>query len=106
MTCQQLDYDFSPFMDHGGRPDIAPMYFARSILNNKPIKVINHGKMQRDFTYIDDVVKGIIRCCFKKASIDDDFNPLIPNPSTTSAPYRIFKIGNARPTQFTYFIEF
>ena len=57
-----------------GRPDMAPMIFARSILNNEPIKVFNHGKMQRDFTYIDDVVEGIICCCFKKASIDDDFN--------------------------------
>ena len=88
-----------------GRPDMAPMIFARSILNNEPIQVFNHGNMQRDFTYIDDVVEGIIRCCFKKASIDDDFNPLIPNPSTSSAPYRIFNIGNSNPTQLTYFIE-
>ena len=88
-----------------GRPDMAPMIFARSILKNEPIKVFNHGEMQRDFTYIDDVVEGIIRCCFKKASIDDDFNPLIPNPSTSSAPYRIFNIGNSRPTQLIYFIE-
>ncbi len=88
-----------------GRPDMAPMIFARSILNNEPIQVFNHGKMQRDFTYIDDVVEGIIRCCFKKASIDDDFNPLIPNPSTSSVPYRIFNIGNSHPTQLLYFIE-
>jgi len=88
-----------------GRPDMAPMIFARSILNNEPIQVFNYGKMQRDFTYIDDVVEGIIRCCFKKASIDNDFNPLIPNPSTSSAPYRIFNIGNSHPTQLTYFIE-
>ncbi len=88
-----------------GRPDMAPMIFARSILNNEPIQVFNHGKMQRDFTYIDDVVEGIIRCCSKKASIDDHFNPLIPNPSTSSAPYRIFNIGNSHPTQLTYFIE-
>ena len=88
-----------------GRPDMAPMIFARSILNNEPIKVFNKGEMQRDFTYIDDVVKGIIRCCFKKASIDDNFNPLIPNPSTSSAPYRIFNIGNSSPIQLTYFID-
>ena len=88
-----------------GRPDMAPMIFARSILNNEPIQVFNYGKMQRDFTYIDDVVEGIIRCCFKKASIDDDFNPLVPNPSTSSAPYRIFNIGNSSPTQLTHFIE-
>ncbi len=88
-----------------GRPDMAPMIFARSILNDEPIQVFNHGKMQRDFTYIDDVVEGIIRCCFKKASIDDEFNPLIPNPSTSSAPYRVFNIGNSHPTQLLYFIE-
>ena len=88
-----------------GRPDMAPMIFARSILKNEPIKVFNEGKMQRDFTYIDDVVEGIIRCCFKKASIDNNFNPLIPNPSTSSAPYRIFNIGNSSPIQLTYFID-
>jgi len=88
-----------------GRPDMAPMIFARSILKNEPIKVFNQGKMQRDFTYIDDVVEGIIRCCFKKASIDEDFNPRIPNPSTSSAPYRVFNIGNSNPIRLTYFIE-
>ncbi|MBW3041373.1 NAD-dependent epimerase/dehydratase family protein [Prochlorococcus marinus] len=88
-----------------GRPDMAPMIFAKSILNNEPIKVFNQGEMQRDFTYIDDIVEGIIRCCFKKASIDFDFNPLIPNPSTSSAPYRIFNIGNSTPIQLTYFID-
>ena len=88
-----------------GRPDMAPMIFAKSILNNKPIQVFNHGKMLRDFTYIDDVVEGIIRCCFKRASVDDEFDPLLPNPSTSSAPYRIFNIGNSQPTQLTYFIE-
>ena len=88
-----------------GRPDMAPMIFAKSILNQEPIKVFNHGEMHRDFTYIDDVVEGIICCCFKKASIDNDFNPLIPNPSTSSAPYRIFNIGNSHPIHLTYFIE-
>ena len=88
-----------------GRPDMAPMIFARSILKNEPIKVFNHGEMQRDFTYIDDVVEGIIRCCFKKASTDDDFNPLSPNPSTSFAPYRIFNIGNSHPIHLSYFIE-
>ena len=88
-----------------GRPDMAPMIFAKSILNNKPIQVFNEGKMLRDFTYIDDVVEGIIRCCFKRASVDDKFDPLLPNPSTSSAPYRIFNIGNSQPTQLTYFIE-
>ena len=88
-----------------GRPDMAPMIFARSILKDEPIKVFNQGDMQRDFTYIDDVVEGIIRCCFKKASSDKTFNPLIPNPSTSYAPYRIFNIGNSSPIQLTYFID-
>ncbi len=88
-----------------GRPDMAPMIFARSILKNEPIKVFNQGEMQRDFTYIDDVVEGIVRCCKKKACIDYDFNPLVPNPSTSTAPYRIFNIGNANPIKLTYFID-
>ena len=88
-----------------GRPDMAPMIFARSILRNEPIKVFNKGEMQRDFTYIDDVVEGIIRCCFKKASIDNQFDPLRPNPSTSSVPYRIFNIGNSSPIHLTYFID-
>ncbi len=88
-----------------GRPDMAPMIFAESILKNEPIKVFNHGKMKRDFTYIDDVVEGITRCCFKKARIDENFNPLNPNPATSLAPYRIFNIGNSSSIQLTYFIE-
>ena len=88
-----------------GRPDMAPMIFADSILKNEPIKVFNYGEMQRDFTYIDDVVEGIIRCCFKKASVDKEFNSLTPNPSTSLAPYRIFNIGNSSPIQLNYFIE-
>tara|TARA_Y100001968_G_scaffold11877_1_gene9912 strand:+ start:8048 stop:9088 length:1041 start_codon:yes stop_codon:yes gene_type:complete len=87
-----------------GRPDMAPMIFAKSILKNKPIKVFNYGEMKRDFTYIDDIVEGIIRCCYKKATIDKQFDPLIPNPSTSSAPYRIFNIGNSNPIDLTYFI--
>ncbi len=88
-----------------GRTDMAPMIFAKAILKNEPIKVFNYGKMQRDFTYIEDVVQGIICCCYKKANTDKLFNPAIPNPSTSSAPYRIFNIGNSNPTDLTYFIE-
>ena len=84
---------------------MAPMIFAKSILEDKPIKVFNYGKMKRDFTYIDDVVEGIIRCCYKKASVDNKFNPLTPNPSTSLAPYRVFNIGNSSPINLTYFIE-
>lgn len=88
-----------------GRPDMAPMIFANSILNNQPIKVFNYGKMHRDFTFIDDIVEGIIRCCYKPASIDLTFDPLNPNPSTSSAPYRIFNIGNSNPIPLNYFID-
>ena len=88
-----------------GRPDMAPMIFAKSILKNESIKVFNYGEMERDFTYIDDVVEGIIRCCYKEACVDENFNPLNPNPSTSLVPYRIFNIGNSNPVNLTYFIE-
>ena len=88
-----------------GRPDMAPMIFAKSILKDEPIKVFNHGKMKRDFTYIDDIVEGIIRCCKKEATVDNQFNPIEPNPSSSSAPYRIFNIGNSNPINLIYFIE-
>ncbi len=88
-----------------GRPDMAPMIFAKSILNDQPIKVFNYGEMHRDFTFIDDIVEGIIRCCYEPARIDLTFDPLNPNPSTSSAPYRIFNIGNSNPIPLNYFID-
>ena len=81
------------------------MIFAKSILNEEPIKVFNYGKMKRDFTYIDDVVEGIFRCCKKPAFIDVDFDSLNPNKSTSFAPYRIFNIGNSDPIDLLRFIE-
>ena len=88
-----------------GRPDMAPMIFSKSILNNEPIKVFNYGKMKRDFTYIDDVVEGIYRCCQKPALINNEFNALNPDKSTSFAPYRIFNIGNSEPIELLRFIE-
>tara|TARA_B100001057_G_C22717249_1_gene898252 strand:- start:199 stop:1221 length:1023 start_codon:yes stop_codon:yes gene_type:complete len=88
-----------------GRPDMAPMIFAKSILNKKPIKVFNYGKMKRDFTYIDDIVEGVFRCCFKKASVNKFFNSFNPNESSSSAPYRVFNIGNSKPIELLKFIE-
>ncbi|MBI96620.1 hypothetical protein CL656_05690 [bacterium] len=88
-----------------GRPDMAPMIFANSILRNRPIKVFNFGKMRRDFTYIDDVVEGIFRCCYKPAYINETFNALNPDKSTSFAPYRIFNIGNSQPIELLKFIE-
>ncbi len=88
-----------------GRPDMAPMLFAKSILSNKPIRVFNHGHMQRDFTYIDDIIEGVIRCCDKPATINQNFDHLNPDPATASAPHRIFNIGNSQPTALLRFIE-
>ena len=88
-----------------GRPDMAPMLFARAILAGEPIKVFNYGKMQRDFTYIDDIVEGVIRCCDKPATVNLDFDPLHPDPATSAAPHRVFNIGNSQPTPLLRFIE-
>ena len=88
-----------------GRPDMAPMLFARAILAGDPIKVFNHGKMQRDFTYIDDIVEGVLRCCDKPATTNPEFDPLDPDPSTAAAPHRVFNIGNSQPIELLRFIE-
>ena len=87
-----------------GRPDMAPMLFARAILAGEPILVFNHGRMQRDFTYIDDIVEGVIRCLDKPATADPAFDPLQPNPATAAVPHRVFNIGNAQPTELLRFI--
>ena len=88
-----------------GRPDMAPMLFARAILAGEPIKVFNHGKMQRDFTYIDDIIEGVLRCCDKPATANSEFDPLQPDPATAAAPHRVFNIGNSQPTELLRFIE-
>ena len=88
-----------------GRPDMAPMLFAKAILAGEPIKVFNHGKMQRDFTYVDDIVEGVLRCCDKPATTNPQFDSLQPDPATASAPHRVFNIGNSQPTELLRFIE-
>ena len=88
-----------------GRPDMAPMLFARAILSGKPIKVFNYGKMQRDFTYIDDIVEGLLRCCEKPATANANFDAFQPDPATAAAPHRVFNIGNSQPTELLRFIE-
>ncbi|MFP5483340.1 MAG: NAD-dependent epimerase, partial [Gammaproteobacteria bacterium] len=87
-----------------GRPDMSPMLFARAILAGQPIQVFNHGHMSRDFTYIDDIVEGVVRVLDKPATPDEAFNPLQPNPSTSNAPYRVFNIGNHTPTPLMQYI--
>ena len=88
-----------------GRPDMAPMLFARSILAGEPIKVFNYGQMQRDFTYIEDIVEGVLRCCDKPATANSEFDPLQPDPATAAAPHRVLNIGNSQPTELLRFIE-
>ncbi len=88
-----------------GRPDMAPMIFTKAILNSEPLKVFNFGKMKRDFTYIDDITEGVIKCIFNLPKVDKNFDKLKPDPSKSySAPYRIFNIGNNKPIELIYFI--
>lgn len=88
-----------------GRPDMALFLFTRAILEGKPLDVFNNGLMQRDFTYIDDIIEGIVRVMAKPASPDPVWDSSNPDPATSSAPYRIYNIGNNNPVQLGRFIE-
>lgn len=87
-----------------GRPDMALFLFTRAILEDKPIDVFNHGRMTRDFTYIDDIVEGVVRVLDKLAVPSPEFDSMSPDPGTSSAPYRVFNIGNNRPTSLMDYI--
>ncbi|MFP4572241.1 MAG: NAD-dependent epimerase [Desulfobacterales bacterium] len=87
-----------------GRPDMALFLFTKAILNNEPIKVFNHGKMRRDFTYIDDIVEGVVRVMAKKPEPDPGWSGDSPDPGTSYVPYRIYNIGNNRSEQLMDFI--
>ncbi|MDY0051449.1 MAG: NAD-dependent epimerase [Aliarcobacter sp.] len=88
-----------------GRPDMAPMLFADAILNDRAIKVFNHGNMSRDFTYVNDIVNGIIKVIDNPSKSNENFDAQNPNPSISSAPYRIYNIGNNAPVSLMEFIE-
>jgi len=88
-----------------GRPDMAYFKFTESILQGRPIDVYNNGNMKRDFTFIDDIVKGIIRVLDKPARPNIAWNNLKPDPATSSAPYRIYNIGNSSPVPLNDFID-
>ncbi len=88
-----------------GRPDMAPMIFADAMLRGQPIDVFNNGDMSRDFTYIDDVVDAIYKCCLKTPYPNIHFHEEKPEPSTSFAPHRIFNVGNNNPTNLLDFIE-
>jgi UDP-glucuronate 4-epimerase len=88
-----------------GRPDMALFLFTKAILAGEPIRIFNHGRMRRDFTYIDDIVEGVIRVLDRPAAPDPTFDPADPDPSTSSAPYRVFNIGNDQPTELLRYVE-
>ena len=88
-----------------GRPDMALFIFTSAILNGKPLQVFNNGDMERDFTYVDDIVNGISRMVGAPPSINEEWDRLNPDPSSSSAPYRIYNIGNSRPVKLMDFIR-
>lgn len=88
-----------------GRPDMALFLFTKAILEDRPIDVFNHGKMRRDFTYIDDIVEGVYRVIYKLPEPDPDWNGDDPDPCTSYAPYRIYNIGNNRQVELMRYIE-
>jgi UDP-glucuronate 4-epimerase len=88
-----------------GRPDMALFLFTRAILENKPIDVYNHGKMKRDFTYIDDIVEGVVRLTDKVPEPNPAWSGEDPDSATSYAPYRLYNIGNNNPVELTKFIS-
>ena len=87
-----------------GRPDMALFLFTKAILEGRPIDVFNHGNMQRDFTYVDDIVEGVIRVLDKHAAVNPEYEAISADPATSNAPYRIFNIGNNNPVPLLDFI--
>lgn len=88
-----------------GRPDMALFLFTKAILNNEPIKVFNNGKMQRDFTYVDDIIEGVVRVMNNTPEADPDWSSDAPNPSTSCVPYKLYNIGNNQPVELMAFVK-
>lgn len=88
-----------------GRPDMALFMFTKAILEEKPINVFNHGKMMRDFTYIDDIVLGIVKVLDKVAKPNNDWSGRDPDPGTSKAPWKLYNIGNSNPVKLMDFIS-
>jgi UDP-glucuronate 4-epimerase len=88
-----------------GRPDMALFLFTKGILAGEPIKVFNHGQMVRDFTYVDDIVEGVVRVIDRPAQPDPTWSGMQPDPARSYAPYRVFNIGNNKPVQLMRYIE-
>jgi UDP-glucuronate 4-epimerase len=87
-----------------GRPDMAPFLFTQAILAGRPIEVFNEGRMRRDFTFIDDIVEGVIRVNDRAATPDPSWNPAQPDVGSSNAPYRLYNIGNHQPVELLEFI--
>ena len=88
-----------------GRPDMAMFIFAKAILAGRPIKLFNHGKMQRDFTYVDDVSNAVVRLLDRPPQGQPDWDASQPDPGTSTAPWKIYNVGNNRPHELTYVIS-
>jgi len=88
-----------------GRPDMALFAFTKAILEGRPIQIYNHGRMRRDFTYIDDIVEGVVRIAALPASPDAGWTGERPDPATSRAPYRLFNIGNDAPVELMDFVQ-
>ncbi|WP_135229277.1 NAD-dependent epimerase [Deinococcus fonticola] len=88
-----------------GRPDMAMFLFTRAILEGRPIDVFNYGQMQRDFTYVDDIVEGVVRVTDHVATSNPSWSGAHPDPGTSSAPYRLYNIGNNNPVQLLHLIQ-
>lgn len=88
-----------------GRPDMSPMLFADAIVNNKMIKVFNHGNMGRDFTYIDDIVEGVFRVIQSPAKPNPEWDSNFPDPASSNVPYKIYNIGSSSPVRLMDYIE-
>ncbi len=88
-----------------GRPDMAMFLFTKAILAGEPIQVFNHGKMRRDFTYIDDIIEGVVRTLDHTATANPEWTGMQPDPGTSAAPYRLYNIGNNNPVELMHLIE-
>ncbi|MFZ5813416.1 MAG: NAD-dependent epimerase [Thermodesulfobacteriota bacterium] len=88
-----------------GRPDMALFLFTKAILEDKPIKVFNHGRMRRDFTYIDDIIEGVVRVTSRIPAPNPEWNAASPDPSSSVAPYKLYNIGNNNTVELSRFIE-
>ncbi|MDR3299342.1 MAG: NAD-dependent epimerase [Candidatus Accumulibacter sp.] len=88
-----------------GRPDMSPWLFSSAILEGRPNDVFNHGRMRRDFTYIDDIAEGTVRVLDRIAAPNPDFDAAHPDPGSSQAPYRVYNIGNRQPVELMTFIE-